>query len=445
MKITLIQNQPPENVDKLVFTIETLFSAQVDCLSEFPKSAPKELPDLVIMDWSKPKTAQIEKGLSCYPQIPAIMITDSVNDNPVIEKIGPLVAATIERAVLFDQISTVVENLISTGVIKSGKGNTGYIRIKTKLLLDVNPLDADIFIKLNEQKYIKLLNGGDTFTQADLDKYTKKKGVEYLYLNTSSAEVFSQRYIDELEKIIKRPQPAKVDVAAAGAQHEAVFEAVQSMMSEFGFKPEVQKLAKTQIAATMKTIGSAPKLNDVVTQLKKVQGKYGASHSFACAYVACGIASGVKWASETTFHKLNLAAFFHDAPLVNDELAEVQSLEELEEKKSKFEEREIQIFKTHTARAAELVRQFKEIPPDVDKIIMEHHERPDGNGFPRKMKANQIAPLSCVFIMAHDLVLEMRRKGDDFNLEQFMAERDEYYNHGQFKVVKLGLAALKAP
>lgn len=441
MKIALIQNQSAETVDKLVFTIETLFSAHVDFHSDLPSEAPKELPDLIIIDWIKPKAEKIKKALEHFPNIPVLLIADSATEKPAMDDLSASVLATIERGLLFDQISEVVENLISTGVVKNSKGS-GYVRIRTKLLLDVNPLDADIFIRLNEQKYLKLLNAGDRFTQDDLDKYTKKKGVEYLFLNASSAEVFTGRYIEELEKMIKRPQ-AKTDIAQAGAQHEAVFDAVQSMTAEFGFKPKVQQLAKTQIAATMKAIGAAPKLADVLAQLKKTQGKYGASHSFSCAYVACAIASGVKWASETTFHKLNLAAFFHDSPLVKDDLAEVQTLEELEAKKDSFDEREIQLFKTHTARAAELVRQFKEIPPDVDKIIMEHHERPDGNGFPRKMKANQIAPLSCVFIIAHDLVVEMRKKGDDFSLEQFMAERDEYYNHGQFKVVKLGLQALK--
>ncbi|MCM0605116.1 MAG: HD domain-containing protein [Xanthomonadaceae bacterium] len=443
MKIALIQNQSAESADKLVFTIETLFSAQVDLYSDFPSEAPKDALDLLIIDWLKPKSAKIEKTLTHFANIPVILIADSTSEQPVIETLAPKVSATIERGLLFDQISSVVEGLIQSGVIKNIKGKSGFVRIRTKLLLDVNPLDAEVFIKLNDMKYIKLMNAGDRFTQDDLDKYTKKKGVEYLYLNAASAEIFTGRYIEELEKIIKRPQ-AKPDMEQAGVQHEAVFEAVQSMMSEFGFKPQVQQLAKTQIAATMKAIGSAPKLSDVVAQLKKIQGKYGASHSFACAYLACAIASGVKWASETTFHKLNLAAFFHDAPLTNDELAEIQSFEELEEKKDKFDEREIQLFKTHTARAAELVRQFKEIPPDVDKIIMEHHERPDGNGFPRKIKANQIAPLSCVFIIAHDLALEMRRKGDDFNLDQFMADQDEYYNHGQFKVVKIGLTVLKS-
>ena len=45
-----------------------------------------------------------------------------------------------------------------------------------------------------------------------------------------------------------------------------------------------------------------------------------------------------------------------------------------------------------------------EIPPDVSVIIEQHHERPDGNGFPNGINFKRISVFSSIFIVAHDFV-----------------------------------------
>src|SRR6185312_15892576 len=99
-------------------------------------------------------------------------------------------------------------------------------------------------------------------------------------------------------------------------------------------------------------------------------------------YIACAIATQMDWASDSTFQKLTLAAFLHDITLSNHELAQCDTVQEAIDKKT-FTEAEIAGFRVHPAKGAEIARQFQEVPPDVDVIILQHHERPDGSGFPR--------------------------------------------------------------
>jgi hypothetical protein len=76
-----------------------------------------------------------------------------------------------------------------------------------------------------------------------------------------------------------------------------------------------------------------------------------------------------------------------------------------------------------------------EVPGEVDIIVAQHHERPDGTGFPRGIKAAQIAPLASVLIIAHDILNDMLLEGDQFDLGKFLKKTEMDYQNGFFKKV----------
>src|SRR5690606_17317257 len=77
-----------------------------------------------------------------------------------------------------------------------------FTRVRTPLLLSVVPLKGDIYIKLSKTKYVKLFHQGDQFEQSDYEKYTTRKGVEYLYLKKDAVNEFLIKYTDEIRKIL---------------------------------------------------------------------------------------------------------------------------------------------------------------------------------------------------------------------------------------------------
>jgi response regulator RpfG family c-di-GMP phosphodiesterase len=143
----------------------------------------------------------------------------------------------------------------------------------------------------------------------------------------------------------------------------------------------------------------------------------------------------MKWGSDTTFNKLTLASFLHDICLTNNDLAAISTLEELDKEKAKFTKQEYDEFKQHPVFAAEMAKKMSEVPPDVDVIIRQHHEKPDGTGFPRGLGHAYIAPLACVFIVAHDLARFTLKSGKDFKIEAFIESAREKYKSAQFKKV----------
>lgn len=51
---------------------------------------------------------------------------------------------------------------------------------------------------------------------------------------------------------------------------------------------------------------------------------------------------------------------------------------------------EYELAKKHVLHSVEIVRKENELPPDVVGIVLQHHERPDGNGYPHGLRGAEI-------------------------------------------------------
>jgi len=92
-------------------------------------------------------------------------------------------------------------------------------------------------------------------------------------------------------------------------------------------------------------------------------------------------------------------------------------------------------FKLHPLRAAELVARIGDVPPDTDAIIKHHHERPDGSGFPQGITAQYFAPLTALFIMAHDYVDAALNSPGIVPIDEFFKKNKFRYNTGSFRKI----------
>ncbi|MGZ3721118.1 MAG: HD domain-containing phosphohydrolase, partial [Bdellovibrionota bacterium] len=98
------------------------------------------------------------------------------------------------------------------------------------------------------------------------------------------------------------------------------------------------------------------------------------------------------------------------------------------------------VYKEHPHAAAALARQMKDFPGDVDQIIAQHHELPNGRGFPLGINHTKISPLASLFIVAHAITEELFEKQEEFNLKEAVARLEKIYTQGYFRRV---IAALK--
>jgi HD-GYP domain-containing protein (c-di-GMP phosphodiesterase class II) len=343
----------------------------------------------------------------------------------MIAEVGERLKPILDQQVISDE----VEDIGST-----------YCRINTALLVRVVPLKSDIFIKLSETKYLKIFSEGDVFDQKDLKRYFLEKKLEYFYIQREEIGEFLEKFALELVNLIQSKQfSGNKNISEVC---EAVHETVQGLIAQLGPTPEIQNIIKNNVQLLLKSKVS-PKLKDLFARIEKDSPKYISGHSVLLGQLSCTVAAAMGWNSDTTYHKLTLAAFLHDLSLKNNKLAAVQTLQELETRKAEFTADEYKAYALHPQVASDLAKQFTEIPPDVDLIVLQHHERPDETGFPRKLSSARISPLAAIFIVAHEMLHFMYANPEaDFDREKFIKKYGDYFSSGNFKKVLSSLEKL---
>ena len=213
---------------------------------------------------------------------------------------------------------------------------------------------------------------------------------------------------------------------------------LSDVVQRLGFTEQVQIVAKKTSQVTIKLLGKTPNLSNILEKMKVDDGKYVTSHSLMLAEIAGGLACRVGWNSPATYLKLIMASFLHDLPFRNDKLAEVKELPKTAG--IRFTAKDIEEIRLHPIKAAQYVSQFRELPADIDTIIIQHHEQPDGRGFPIGLTHSQIHPLSALFIIAHDLLDFQLANPTEATLVKFQEAHADKYTQGQFKKLFFAMA-----
>jgi HD-GYP domain-containing protein (c-di-GMP phosphodiesterase class II) len=317
--------------------------------------------------------------------------------------------------------------------VASDDEEQNYCRVRALGAMQKSPLNFDLFVRLSAKKFVRVFKEGDVFTEKDVTAFLEKKKIEYLYFLKADAIKYAASLREDLEKAAKG-----ADTNPEGATRAAVsaHEAVMELGNKIGFTPEVQALAKQGMLSTLRAVGgsSKPQLGKILKGIIAKKEEYIGYHAILTGQIACSLANGMEWSSDTTYQKLTFAAFFHDMVLTNGALAQVGSVSELETRKSEFTEEEQKRFRFHTLTAAQIINTFSEVPADVSVIISQHHEKPDGSGFPRGLAGQNIAPLSALFIIAHDLVGYIFEHGTE-GIETFFADYKAKYSMGHFRKI----------
>jgi hypothetical protein len=168
--------------------------------------------------------------------------------------------------------------------------------------------------------------------------------------------------------------------------------------------------------------------------MRDPQSKY-CSHANILSLVACGFCYHLGWTSESTQMKLGLAVLIHDITLDESYYSDINYWNLVSSSKSENGP-QVQRYSNHPIDAAHLLLGMKNIQPDVDQIIVQHHENQDGNGFPKKLISTRITPLACILIMTEDLIHFINEAHEvDDRIQMFLKLREQVYSRGNFRKV----------
>jgi HD-GYP domain-containing protein (c-di-GMP phosphodiesterase class II) len=149
-------------------------------------------------------------------------------------------------------------------------------------------------------------------------------------------------------------------------------------------------------------------------------------------YLSVAIAEKTDYGSASSFKKLTMSALLQDLSLESEKLAKIVDVKG--EAFNKLNADEKKLVENHPHKTIELLEKVDDFAADSRTIIMEHHERPSGIGFPRGINHLKIAPLSCVFIIAHQFAHRLLTEPlNTETLQSINVELKEQYGRGNFR------------
>lgn len=254
-------------------------------------------------------------------------------------------------------------------------------------------LEFDVYIKLSETKFVKIVNVGDEIAHDKIEFYKTKK-IKYLYVlkeDFNKIVGFNLNVIKILKEKTNIAQEKKINFL------KYTSEIILEKTFVDGISKESFNEAKEFLDVALDTISDSSDYMDLLNSLKAHSDKIYV-HSFAVSIYAVLIAKRMGFESNTAFFKLSVAGLYHDIgkkEMENVIIEKPRHLLSLAERK---------LLESHVLRGKEIVESMPHMPDDIALLVFEHHEDQAGLGYPMAKKKFEQHPLARILQCANIFV-----------------------------------------
>lgn len=309
--------------------------------------------------------------------------------------------------------------------------SVSYLPVSLNLLKKVRNISIPLFIKINEHKYVKLTQQSSKFTETTYKKY-QQKSLTHLYIESFSAHDFIADY---QKKTLSDFAWEEADLNKETELVKLNTELVRDMATQLGWQDDLVELALRNVKRALHVAQSNPDLNLVLNQFHKIEMYGYADHCVLLVLLSTGLAYHMGLGDELTVRKLTFASLFHDMTLSDTLYKNKKRFLQLLARREATPNKDLKEMLSHPTKAAELCRQWDYCPAVVDTIIFQHHEEPDGKGFPMGKNHDEIHPLSCILIICEDFINYFIDHIGNHNFQKYISDNQQKYSLGQFKPV----------
>jgi HD-GYP domain-containing protein (c-di-GMP phosphodiesterase class II) len=205
--------------------------------------------------------------------------------------------------------------------------------------------------------------------------------------------------------------------------------------ADIAYREEVHR----KMAESVGQIKQNKKLSALIDKLKdgSLESNYLKNHMDLLAEVMCEIGRSVGWVTVKTFEKLIYAAYLHDIRYFEiPKLARIKTKHELELIRHELTEAEVFTFLEGPIYASEIAKNDYRAFPEVSKMLLQHRELPNGEGFPNRLRSSHLTPLTCLFMISHDFV-DYVLENSNWSYKEFVAKAKKIYRGVYFsKIIK---------
>ena len=431
MKIAIVDDY--DDIRELIrFSVEGNYNAEIfefssgNSLIEFIKS--KNKFDLIISDMNMPNGSGIDvynflKSHSEFSTPLIVLSGDSLEHHPAFS--GGLKLAFAPKPFTDEDLSRAISSLrIQENLSQM---ITLYIPVSIYLLQKVNDIRVPLFVKINDQKYVKLTADESKFTEEDIEKY-QSKNVTHLYIES----IFADEFINEFrQKVASADAWNSVDLENTNVLSLNT-ELMKSLADGMGWTEKVLSLAKENVEKALVLAKGNRSLQKVLNQFHKIERFGYADHCVLLTLVNMSLAEALGLNTPENLRSLTFASMLHDAALSDNVFIQKEKYLTQISKKENLTSNEVKEVLAHPSKAAEICRKWSICPKEVEEIVFNHHEKSDGQGFPLSKKPENVNLLSAQFIIAEDFVGYFIEHLGKPNLDSWVEERKSRYTVGNF-------------
>ena len=446
----LVVSSSPYMRGILKFVLESLLITEVTELESEEKALLflKNLthaPSMIVYDYT-PNSFLVEDFIGYLKEnskfVRIVILMDEVRDE------GRDLLKEVTQLTLISESSlpqSLVDEAKKTFVDTPYMNESDYCRIDIDFLSILDGINKNLFIKIGEDKFVKVFNENEVTSLVEIQKY-KEKGIKYLFVSRST----SLWVIDQIQRqinIFLKANNFRFILRGASDTPQKRFE---QKILRIDDEVHVDKDFKLVIEKTIENVRSIvekeKKVDQMLSMLKENKKDFAfftQKMNLTC-FISCLLARQLEWSSKTTFDKLIYAAVLGDITLaVKPDLLKIKNLSAFDKVKQDISEDDQKIFLGHPKDAANLIqRYFNTAPPDTDVLALQHHEMPDGSGFPMGLKADKISPLAALFIVANEFSYYYLTD-DEPSVDDFLLKNQGRYDYVNFRKVVKALEKIK--
>lgn len=293
--------------------------------------------------------------------------------------------------------SSAAKKLDDVSIISEVVGTLGeYVAVPASTLIQRKSSISDLFLKLPGGKMIKIAHKGSAIDVEQLRRFGEKD-IKYFHVLREDISAIVTELVRGA-KLIAGMDNIPIDIKII--KFFSISEAVYSELSRLPFTEEALGRAviiSNEIATSVSSSPDIMKAMGVVLDL----GEQFARHSLGTVIISNLLAKQLGWSSPKVINTLTMGAFFH-----NIGMKELPP-ELLTKHRIDMTPSEIELYETHPMRGVKILSEFPMISADVLRIVQEHHEIPNGQGFPSHLRGERIflpaKVVSLASLLAEDL------------------------------------------
>ncbi len=355
----------------------------------------------------------------------------------------PLIATSAEEKFQRPQEMTLISTMLSKPVcpeklshlVKSFTKvpieSPTHVPIKLRVARDVASGKFDFYLKLSGTNFVKITNQGTDFTDTELMKLSSK-GITEIYIKASESHEFLRIWEQHLhERLFKKGAPLDSALAIQ------CLEQVERIAHAFGWSVESIKASQKIVKEAIATLNRNETVSALLKKKFEEKGSSYTQHVGLLCYLSCIMCAELNM--EEAQEKLVMASLMHDLSIDETYYPKIEEWNKLARDLNNRSP-EVVKYRLHPLYASQIAQSIDILPPDVDQIILQHHESADGKGFPRGLTASRIHYLSSIFIMAEDLI-HFLDDGESLetSLKDYLTWGEDRYQNGNFKKIFEGI------